>query len=229
MRPRPTSQLGGDRRHADASRRVARCRDTFLLERVRSRRRATPHWAETYDDGRQRADRGRGTRDATRCWRNSTAGDAVGCRVRHRSCQRDALRAGSSRDGHRSFRGRCSIELASEGLPAELRRGLVRRAAAGRTTSVDLATCALALTHATDLRSGRGRDSPAWSGPADTSCSSDIASVRRRDGRLRRRCSGRADGSRAVTINHLHRVSDYVRAFVEAGSRDRALRGAAGR
>ena len=27
----------------------------------------------------------------------------------------------------------------------------------------------------------------------------------------------RADGSRAVTINHLHQVSDYVRAFVAAG------------
>jgi ubiquinone/menaquinone biosynthesis C-methylase UbiE len=80
--------------------------------------------------------------------------------------------------------------------------------------SVDLATCALALTHVTNL-------SPAIA---------EIARVVRPGGRVvlsdvhpiavatgAQALFRHSDGTRGVTINHQHWIADYVRAFADAG------------
>jgi SAM-dependent methyltransferase len=80
--------------------------------------------------------------------------------------------------------------------------------------SVDLATCGLALTHATDLhvpvleiaRVVRPGGHVVLSDVHPFAVETGFQAVFRR-----------SDGSRAVTVNHLHQVSDYVRAFTAAG------------
>ena len=76
-------------------------------------------------------------------------------------------------------------------------------------------TCALALTHSTDLRPPT-EESAEWSGPGATSCTTDIHPITVATGGAQA-LFRRADGSRGVTVNYQHWVSDYVRAFVEAG------------
>lgn len=80
--------------------------------------------------------------------------------------------------------------------------------------SADLATCALALTHVTDL------------GPAVA----ELARIVRPSGRIvlsdvhpiavatgAQAMFRHSDGSRGVTINYQHWVADYIRVFVDAG------------
>jgi SAM-dependent methyltransferase len=106
------------------------------------------------------------------------------------------------------------LEIAeAKDLPATFLRGSFE-ALPLPDDSVDLVTCALALTHVTDL-----------SGPV-----AEIARILRPRGRailtdvhpMAVATGGqaffhRADGSRAVTINLQHWVSDYIRAFDAAG------------
>ncbi len=80
--------------------------------------------------------------------------------------------------------------------------------------TVDLVTCALALTHVTDL-------GPPLRGfarvlrPGGRAVLSDIHPIAVATGG--QAFFRQADGSRAVTINHQHWASDYVRAFLGAG------------
>jgi ubiquinone/menaquinone biosynthesis C-methylase UbiE len=100
-------------------------------------------------------------------------------------------------------------------LPATFRVGSFD-ALPAEDSSVDLVTSTLALTHVTDL------------GPPIA----EFARVLRPDGVLvttdvhpfstalgAQALFRRPDGSRAATTNHLHWISDYVRAFEEAGLR----------
>ena len=81
--------------------------------------------------------------------------------------------------------------------------------------SVDLVTCALALTHTRELR-------PAVEGfmrvvrPGGYVVTTDIHPITVATGGAQA-LFRRADGSRGVTVNYQHWVSDYVRAFVDAG------------
>jgi SAM-dependent methyltransferase len=82
--------------------------------------------------------------------------------------------------------------------------------------SVDLVTCALALTHVTDLGPPL-REFARVLRPGGRAILSDIHPIAVATGG--QAFFHQADGSRAVTINHQHWVSDYVRAFLEAGFR----------
>jgi ubiquinone/menaquinone biosynthesis C-methylase UbiE len=81
--------------------------------------------------------------------------------------------------------------------------------------SVDLVTCALALTHTRDLR-------PVLAGfmrvlrPGGSVVTTDIHPITVATGGAQA-LFRRADGSRGVTVNYQHWVSNYVRAFVDAG------------
>ena len=81
--------------------------------------------------------------------------------------------------------------------------------------SVDLVTCALALTHSTDLR-------PRLEGfrrivrPGGAVVTTDIHPIVVATGGGQA-LFRRPDGARGVTVNYQHWVSDYVRAFVDAG------------
>jgi len=79
---------------------------------------------------------------------------------------------------------------------------------------VDLVTCALALTHVTDLGSPL-REFARVLRPGGRAILSDIHPVAVATGG--QAFFRQADGSRAVTINHQHWVSDYLRAFFGAG------------
>jgi len=80
--------------------------------------------------------------------------------------------------------------------------------------SVDLVTCALALTHVTDLGSPL-REFARVLRPGGRAILSDIHPIAVATGG--QAFFRQADGSRAVTINHQHWVSDYLRAFFGAG------------
>ncbi len=80
--------------------------------------------------------------------------------------------------------------------------------------SVDLVTCALALTHVTDLGPPL-REFARVLRPGGRALLSDIHPIAVATGG--QAFFRQADGSRAVTINHQHWVSDYVRAFSGAG------------
>ena len=81
--------------------------------------------------------------------------------------------------------------------------------------SVDLVTCALALTHSTDLRPvAEGFMRVLRSGGAVVT--TDIHPITVAAGGAQA-LFRRADGSRGVTVNYQHWISDYVRAFVGAG------------
>jgi len=79
--------------------------------------------------------------------------------------------------------------------------------------SVDLVTCALALTHVTDL-GPPVREFARVLRPSGRVVLSDIHPIAVGTGA--QAFFRRADGSRAVTTNHLHWVNDYVRAFSDA-------------
>jgi len=79
--------------------------------------------------------------------------------------------------------------------------------------SVDLVTCALALTHVTDL-GPPVREFARVLRPSGRVVLSDIHPIAVATGA--QAFFRRADGSRAVTTNHLHWVNDYVRAFSDA-------------
>ncbi len=102
----------------------------------------------------------------------------------------------------------------AKGMPAEFRFGSFE-ALPLADDSVDLVTCALALTHSTDLR-------PALEGfmrvvrPGGYVVTTDIHPITVATGGAQA-LFRRADGSRGVTVNYQHWISDYVRAFVDAG------------
>lgn len=81
--------------------------------------------------------------------------------------------------------------------------------------SVDLVTCALALTHSTDLRAAiEGFRRIVRPGGAVVTTDIHPIVVATGGGQALFR---RPDGARGVTVNYQHWVSDYVRAFVDAG------------
>ena len=80
--------------------------------------------------------------------------------------------------------------------------------------AVDLLTCSLALTHVTDLSPALGEFSRVLR-PGGHAVLSDIHPIAVATGA--QAFFRRADDTRAMTINHLHWVSEYIRAFAAAG------------
>ena len=225
-RGRGRDPAGGDRRDVGAPRRSADERGA-RAPRVRSRRRTTPHWSETYDepgnallDVEERALR----RASLRPCRLATPRTSHAAPV---ALERDALR--------RSVIEWSGIDPSEAMLDRARARGHARRVPSWVPStrlpladdSVDLATCGLALTHSTDLSGHRPRNSGAWYGLGATS--SRPISIRSQSRRVaRRRCFGgptvRA-ASRSTTSTG-QRLRPGVR---RSRVRDRAVRGAAGR
>jgi ubiquinone/menaquinone biosynthesis C-methylase UbiE len=101
----------------------------------------------------------------------------------------------------------------AKGMPAAFERGSFD-ALPMPDDSVDLVTCALALTHVTDLRPPI-REFARILRPGGRVVVTDVHPLATATGG--QAFFRRADGSRAVTTNHQHWVSDYVRAFSDAG------------
>ena len=80
--------------------------------------------------------------------------------------------------------------------------------------SADLATCGLALTHTTELDPALAEIARVVR-PGGHVVLSDVHPFAVETGF--QAVFRKVDGSRAVTINHLHQVSDYARAFTAAG------------
>ena len=81
--------------------------------------------------------------------------------------------------------------------------------------SADLVTCALALTHSTELRFVAEEFCRVLR-PGGAVVTTDIHPITVATGGAQA-LFRRADGSRGVTVNYQHWISDYVRAFVDAG------------
>lgn len=106
------------------------------------------------------------------------------------------------------------LEKARErGLPADFVEGSFDSIPLAEA-SVDLATCGLALTHTTKLDPAVAEIARVVR-PGGHVVLSDVHPFAVETGF--QAVFRRADGSRAVTINRLHQVSDYVRAFTAAG------------
>lgn len=101
----------------------------------------------------------------------------------------------------------------AKGLPATFRSGSFDRLPAA-DASVDLVTCMLALTHVSELRSPI-REFARVLRPGGVVVTTDVHPFATALGG--QALFRRADGSRAVTTNHTHWVSSYVRAIRGAG------------
>ena len=102
---------------------------------------------------------------------------------------------------------------ASKGLPATFVTGSFD-ALPLPSDSVDLATCALALTHFSDLRQAIAEIARIVR-PGGHVVLTDVHPIATATGG--QALFRRSDGSRGVTVNLQHWVSDYIRAFTFAG------------
>lgn len=184
--------------------------DTFLLEEF-DHATGYAHWAETYDDG-DNALLEVESQAMRALLEELDPGDAVdvACgtgRVSEMLCSLGHRVTGIDPSGPMLERGR------ERGLPAEFVEGSFDSIPLP-DASVDLATCGLALTHATELDPAVAEIARVVR-PGGHVVLSDVHPFAVETGF--QAIFHRADGSRAVTINHLHQVSDYVRAFTGAG------------
>jgi ubiquinone/menaquinone biosynthesis C-methylase UbiE len=101
----------------------------------------------------------------------------------------------------------------TKGIPATFRSGSFDPLPAG-DASADLVTCMLALTHVTDLGPAF-REFARVLRPGGTVVTTDVHPIATALGGAA--LFRREDGSRAVTTNHTHWVSSYVRAITDAG------------
>ena len=102
----------------------------------------------------------------------------------------------------------------AEGIPATLSQGSFENVPLA-DRSVDLVTCALALTHSTDLRVAiEGFRRILCPGGAVVTTDIHPIVVATGGGQALFR---RPDRARGVTVNYQHWVSDYVRAFLDVG------------